>query len=145
MAWNTQPDLETAMLRGVLEVLVSAQQNESVPDTELCDERVDSANLHTRSAALVPEVRCSNVVFAVWLNQCERREPLDNLFACLGAREALQDFLQDEACGYDCICSGQSILERLDLMYFNLGIAPEGERPGARVNQERHFRERSAL
>ena len=81
------------MLRGVYEILVSAQQNKLVPDAELRDERVDCANLNAGSPAGVSEACRSNMVFAVWLDQCERREALDYLLACLGARKALEEFL----------------------------------------------------
>lgn len=74
------------------------------------------------------------MVLAVWLDQCERREALDYLFACSGAREALKEFLQDEARSNDHVCPGECFLERLDLMSFNLDIASERERPDARID-----------
>lgn len=77
------------MLRGVYEVLISAQQNNLVPDAELRDERVDRTNLHARPTARVSKTRRGNMVFAVRLDQRKRREALDYLRTCLGAREAL--------------------------------------------------------
>lgn len=81
------------MFRGVYEVLISAQQNDLVPDAELRNECVNCANLHTRPAACVSKTRSGNMVLAGWLDQCERGEALDYLLACLGAREALEEFL----------------------------------------------------
>ena len=133
------------MLRSVVEVLIRAQQNQIVPDTKLCDKCVDRSNLHARSAAQVPEVGRGNMILTIWLDQGERREGLDNLLACLRVREALQEFLQDQARGHDHPCPGQGFLEHVDLMPVNFGIAPEGERPDARIDQERHLRERSTL
>lgn len=40
-------------------------------DAELPDECVDCAYLHVRPAAQISEPCSGNVVFAVWLNQCE--------------------------------------------------------------------------
>lgn len=114
-------------------------------DAELQDKCVDCAYLHARPAAQISE-RCSgNVVFAVWLKQCERRKSLDDLTACFCARKTLQQFLQDDARGDDHVGSGQSVLECLYLGRFNLDIPSEGKRPDARVNEERHLRDRSAL
>ena len=107
------------------EVLISAQQNQFVPDAKLRDERIDCADLHPSSTAQVSEAGGRNVVFAFWLDQCERREALDNLLACLGACEALKEFLQDEASGNDNVCSGERFLERLHLRFLNFNVASE--------------------
>ena len=122
------------MFRRVDEVLIGAQQNNVVSDAKLCDERVDCANLNTCPAARVSKARCGNVVLAIWLDQCERRKPLDYLFACLGACEALEYLLQDEARGYNHIRAGERIFEHLYLRLLGRGIASECERPDACVN-----------
>lgn len=81
------------MLRGMYEVLISAQENQFVPDAELRNERVDRTKLHTRSATGISKACCGNMVCALGLDQCERREALDYLLARLGAGEALEQFL----------------------------------------------------
>ena len=133
------------MLRGVCEIEVGAQQNEIVPDAELPDECVDGTDLHTCPTAQIPEPCGGNVVLAIGLDQCQRGKSLDDLAACFCARKSLQQFLQDDACGDDKVCSGQSVLECLYLWQFNLDIPSESERPDARVDEERHLRDRSAL
>jgi len=133
------------MLRSVCKVLIGAQQDKLVADAEMRDERVDRPDLHAGPSARVSDACRANMVFAVWLDQCERREPLDDLRACLGARKALEQLLQDEACCHDDVGSGKRFLECLHLRFFNLDIASEGERPDARIDEERHLRERSAL
>ena len=85
------------------------------------------------------------MVFAVRLNQCQRREPLYDLFACLGTRKALKKLLQYKTSRDDNVCAGERILQRLYLGFFNFDVTSEGKRPDARINQKRHFRERSAL
>ena len=66
------------------------------------------------------------MVLAVWLKQCECGKSLDYLAACFGARKTLEQFLQDDACSYDNLCSGQRVLECLYLRRFNLDIPSEG-------------------
>lgn len=133
------------MFRGVYEVLIGAQQNKLVPDAELRDERVDGAHLHARPAASVSQGCGIDMVLAVWLDQCERTQTLDDLPAGLRAREALQEFLQDQARGDDDIGTAQCILERLHMRFLDLDIASERQRPDACIDQQRHLRERSAL
>ena len=133
------------MLRSVYEVLVGAQQNSTVPDAKLSDDSVDGADLYARSPTGVSQARCGNVVFAVWLDQCERGEALDDLLACLRARETLKKFLQYQTGGHDDIAAGKRLLQRLHLGFFNLNIASQRERPNARIDKQRHFRERSVL
>ena len=133
------------MLRSVCEVLVGAEQNNTVPDAKLSDDSVDGADLYARSSAGVSQARCGNVVFAVWLDQCERGEALHDLLACLRARETLKQFLQDQAGGHDDIAAGKRLFQRLHLGFFNVNIASQRERPHARIDKQRHFRERSVL
>ena len=133
------------MLRRVYEVLIRAQQNNIVPDAELGDERIDCADLHPRPAACVSKACRGDMVITVWLDQCERGEALHDLLARPGTREALQQFLQDQSGGDDDVRTGERLSECPHLGFFNLDIASERQRPDARIDQERHLRERSAL
>jgi hypothetical protein len=133
------------MLRGVHEVLIGAEKNEVVPDAELRDQGIDGSNLYTGPATCVSHACRSHMVFAVGLNQCQRSELLDDLFAGLGTREALKKFLQHQTGRDNNVCASKRVLQRLYLGLFNLNVASEGKRPDARIDQERHFRERSAL
>ncbi len=83
------------MLRCMREVFVGAQQNRLMPDAQLRDERINRTQLHACPAACVSEICCGNVVCAIWLNQPERCEALDDLLARLGACESLKKLLQD--------------------------------------------------
>ena len=114
-------------------------------DAELRDKCVDGTKLHASSSARVAKACCSNVVFTVRLEQCERRETFNYLLTCLGARESLQKLLQDEAGGNHDVRSGKRFLQRLNFGFFGLNISPQRQRPNACINQERHFRDRSAL
>ena len=105
------------------EVFVGTQQYSLMSDAQLCDERVDRTQLHTRPAACASEARCSDVVFPIWLNQSERGKALHDLLARLGPGEALKKLLQDEASGDNDIRSGKSVLQRPHLWFFSLRIA----------------------
>ena len=133
------------MLCGVNEVLICAQKNEVMPDAKLRNQSVDRSDLHTRSATHVSHTRRCHMVFAIRLKQSQRRKPLHDLFACLGSSKALKKFLQDKTSRHDNVGARKRIFQRLHLGCFNFNVTSEGQRPDARINQERHFRERSAL
>ena len=133
------------MLCRMNKVLIGAQQNKPMPDAKLRNERINSAHLNTRPAACISEARCGNVVVAVGRNQRERRQTFDDLFTGLGTRESLKKFLQNKPGGHHHIRSGKRLFQRLHFRLINLNVAPQRERPNARIDQERHLRERSAL
>ena len=85
------------------------------------------------------------MVITIRLDQRECREALHYLLACLGTREALKQFLQHQPGGDDDIRAGERLLQCPHLRFVDLSIASECERPDARIDKERHLRERSAL
>ena len=112
---------------------------------ELGDQRIDRSDLDARPAASVPEFRCGNVIVPGRLEQREGRKSFDDLFACLCAGETLQQLLQDDSRGHDDIRSQQGFLEVLHLRCLCLAVASERQGPDARVNEQCHPRDRSAL
>lgn len=133
------------MLCGVNEVLICAQKNEVMPDAKLRNQSVDCSDLYTRSATHVSHTCRCRMVFAIRLKQSQRSKSLYDLFACLGSCKALKKFLQYKTSRHNDVGASKRILQRLHLGFFNFNFTPEGKRPDARINQERHFRERSAL
>ena len=133
------------MLRRVREILIRAQKNEVMSDAELRNQSINGSDLYTRPATRVSHGCRSHMVFAVRLDQCQRREPLDNLLARLGTSETLKKFLQYKTGRDDNFFTGKRVFECPHFGHFNFNIASEGKRPDARVNQKRHFRERSDL
>lgn len=133
------------MLRCVDEVLIGAEKNKVMPDAELRNQRIDRADLDTRPAACVSDASRSNMVFSVRLNQCQRREPLHDLITCFRTREALKKFLQHKTGGDHNVCATKCVLQCQYRWLFNLDVTSEGKRPDARIDQERHLRDRSAL
>jgi hypothetical protein len=71
------------VLHGGEEVIVRAEQDQIVSQTELDEHRVDSSDLDTMPAAGVADCSGFDVVFTVWLQESERGESFDQLGACL--------------------------------------------------------------
>lgn len=72
-----------------------------MPNAELREQCVDSADLDTGLPTCIAQGGRTDVVFAVRLEQRQSCEALDDLRAGLGASEALQEFLQHKARGDD--------------------------------------------
>ena len=104
-------------------------------DAQLRYQRIDSSDLDSCSSASVAQLGGSHMVLSLRLKQWKRREPFDDLGAGLGARKALQEFLQHKPCRDNHICPQQSILELLNLKLRRNGVPPQCERPNARVYQ----------
>jgi hypothetical protein len=139
-----QPELD--VLRGRAEIVVRAEQDQIVLQTELDEHRVDGSDLNAVPATRVADYGGFDVVFTVWLQESERGEPLDQLATCFGPRKALQELLQHQTRREDLVCSLETVLKRLDFRYRHLGVAVEGEGPDAGIDEQAHgLRERSAL
>ena len=113
--------------------------------TKLGNDRVDRSDLHSRSAACIPEFCSGDMILSGRLNQRQRSEPLDDLRAGFRARESLKKLLQDEACRHDDIRTEQCFLQVLNCRFRRLGIPAKGQRPNAGIDEQCHERERSAL
>ena len=111
----------------------------------LREQGIDGADLDARSTAGVAEFSGSDMILTLRLKQRKRRESFDDQGACLGAGEALQEFLQDKACRYDDVCPQERLFELMDLRLRCKGVPSERKRPNACVDKERHVRDRSAL
>lgn len=128
------------------EVVVGAEQDEVVSQAELDENGIDRSDLNTLPSASVANFGRLDVVFAIGLQERQSGEPLDQLSACLGTREPLQQFLEYQPRREHLVCSFKSTPKSL----YGLGrapcVAPEGQRPNGRVNQQAHERRaRSAL
>lgn len=114
-------------------------------ETELGEQGVDGANLHTRAPAAIAQFRGVDVILPVRSQQRQGREPLDDVFACTRAGESLQQFLQDQPRGHDGFAAFKGVAQRVYLWGGGGLVATEGERPDARIDEQGHRRERSAL
>lgn len=133
------------MVRSVHEVFVCSEQSQLVPHAQLCKQRIDGAELNSSSATSVAKLCGSDVVFPVRLDEGECFESFDDPNSSFRAGESLEEFLEDETCDYDDVVAEQSLAQRLDLRHLGLHIAPQTERPDARVHEQAHERLRSVL
>lgn len=59
-------------------------------DTQLRQERIDSANLHTMTTARIAKRRRFDVIGSIGHEEGKCGEPIQKLLTCLRSREALQ-------------------------------------------------------
>jgi len=140
-----RPDTQRALTGGEFEVVVGTEKRQVVPNAQLSKQRVDCADLNSRSATGVAEFGGCNMVFAIRLQQWKRCEALNDLCSGLRSGESLKQFLENQPGRNDDIGAHKGVLELLNCRFGGRGIAAQGERPNARVNQQSHDRERSAL
>jgi hypothetical protein len=74
-------------------IVVRREKCQFVSNTELREKRVDGAYLNACSATTVAQLRCVDVVLAVWRKQRQRTEAIDDLTSIARARESLKQFL----------------------------------------------------
>ena len=116
-----------------------------MPDTQLSNESIDCSQLDTALPTGVSQVSRRNMVFSVWLDQCERGEARDDLGPGPWRDETLQQFLKDDSRGDYDFRTCKSVFQRGDFWFNARHIPPQSQRPDAGVNEQRHFRDRSAL
>lgn len=133
------------MLRREFEVVVCAQKHEVVSYAQLRKQGIDCTDLDSRPATCVAKFRSGDMILTPRLKQRKRSKPLDDLRAGLCTGETLQQLLQHKPCRDDDICAQEGIPELLYLRLGSGGITPQCERPNARVYQQGHARDRSAL
>ena len=87
-----------------------------------------------------------DVILPVGLQKSKRGEPLYELRTCLWPRKTLQELLQNEAGREDLVCTFQCVPQRPDFRRQYLGIATEGKRPDAGIDEQAHgWRAQSTL
>ena len=99
------------MSRGEHKIVVRCQQHQVVTNAELRDHGVDRADLHTGAAAAIAQLRSIDVIHPVRSKQREGRKTVNDVLSRLRARKPLQQFLQDEACNYDCFTAVESVAQ----------------------------------
>jgi hypothetical protein len=81
----------------VSEILVSRQECQIMPHTQLCQQRIDGPDLNTTGSTKISQSSGGNAILAVWHDQRKGREAIDDLIAGFWARESLQQLLQNQA------------------------------------------------
>jgi hypothetical protein len=79
------------------EVLVGRQHRQVMAYAQLSQKRVDCSDLHAISAAMISQLRRPDVVVAIRYQQRHRRKSIQDLIAASRPREALKQFLENQA------------------------------------------------
>jgi hypothetical protein len=93
-------------------------------------------------------VRSNTQLITWWPVRNEKRqrgEALNDVLASSRAGESLQELLQDQSRCHDDFAAFQSLAQRLHFRRAGGFVATQRERPDARVDEQAHRRERSAL
>ena len=121
------PDTQRAVRGSLDKVLVRREQREFVTDAELCEQRIDSADLHPAATAAVTQLRGIDVVLPVGRKERQRCKSIDDVFACTRTSKPLQQFLQDQSRGYNGFVALQSVAKYAHLGSVRKSVAPESE------------------
>ena len=100
-----------------------------MPQAKLNQYGVNSADLYTVPPAGIANLGSFDVVVAIGLQERQRSKPLDQLAACFGAGEALQQFLEDQTCCEYLICPFKSSSKYFYSLSRCLSVAAKRERP----------------
>src|SRR5258708_16090464 len=88
------PDTQWAVRGSLDKVLVRREQREFVTDAELCEQRIDSADLHPAATAAVSQLRGIDVVLPVGRKERQRCKSIDDVFACTRTNKPLHQLFQ---------------------------------------------------
>ena len=114
-------------------------------DAKLREQRINGPDLHAGAAARIAQIGGGDVIVPIRREKGQRREAGQELCARPWAREALQQFLQDEAGGEDRLAAFNGANQGIGLLGGGSGISSKGQRPDARINKEAQSRERPRL
>jgi hypothetical protein len=109
------------------EVVVSGQDLEVVSSAQLNQQGVNSAYLDVVSSAGISNLGSVDIVLSIWLYECKRRETFYDAVARLGARKALQQFLQYKTGAEDLIGSEERIAQCNDLWRLKFSVSAKGQ------------------
>jgi len=112
---------------------------------QLRKEGVYRANLHARATAAISQFCGVYVILPIRDNERQGFESRDDVAARTWAGKTLQQFLEYQPRGDHDLATLKGATEDLHLGRSGIAVAPQGERPDARVDEQRHPRERSAL
>lgn len=114
-------------------------------DGQVGDEGINRADLNTNGAQRVADARGGDVVIAGGRQVLQHSERFRDL--CPGSLwdDALEQFLKDHPGGGNDLTTGERISQRPDLRDVRRSVSAQSERPDARIDEQAHPRERSAL
>jgi len=80
-----------------------------MPDAKLRNQRIDCSNLDSRSSTRVSQRRSLDVIISVRNQERHGGKPLENLSACLGPSETLQQLLENESGREDGLAGAKGV------------------------------------
>lgn len=98
----------------MLEVPICAQHDKLIPQAKLRKQRIDRPDLQTSAPAIVAKFCSDDVIFALWNDQRQGNESIEDLLSGFGSVEALQNLLQDQTRGEDRSLALQGFCQELD-------------------------------
>jgi hypothetical protein len=106
------PNAQRAVRGSLDKVLIRREQREFVTDAELCEQRIDSSDLHPAATAAVSQLRGKSI---------------DDVFSCKRTSKPLQQFLQDQSRGHNGFVALQSVAKHAHLGGVRKSVARESE------------------
>lgn len=137
--------MQRAVPCGMHEILVGREQRQLMTNCQLGKQRVDRTDLNACSSAGSAEFCGGDMILAIGLEQRQRCKPFNDLRLRLGHTKALKKLLQHQPGGHDHIGTHEGIFEGIHFGFCGCSVTAKRERPHARIDQEGHVRERSAL
>ncbi len=129
----------------MLEIPVSTEHHELVPNAKLREKRIDRSDLKAAAAALVTKVCSSNVIFALGHDQWKGSESIQDLRSRFRAAESLEKFLKNQASGKDRSLALEGLGQEVHARIAVTPIPAQGERPDTCINEDLQLRDRAAL
>jgi len=114
-------------------------------DAQLGQERVDRTNLNAVTTAGVAQRSRFDVIRSIRDEEGKRREPIQDLLACLWSRETLQKLLQHQAGRQDRFAVFNRLNQSRSLWSRRRSLTSERKGPNTGINEETQLRERSVL
>ena len=139
------PDAKSGAGRDCRKIGICGQHGQIMPDTQLRQKSIDRSDLHASASAAVPQLCCLYVIVPVGCDQRQCRKAFDDLRARFRSGKSLQQLLQDKAGGQKRLTALDATDQFPHLRHRRGGVTSQGQRPHARVHEDAHPRERSAL
>jgi hypothetical protein len=140
-----RPKRQGGMSGHALEVAVGAEQLQFPVNAKLGQQGIDGPHLQSQAPALIAKLCRTNVVVSVRNDVGKRAESLDDLLAGSRTGKTLEQFLEYETGCEDELSCPQCLRQSTEMRQIGWRVAPQRQRPYARVDEQTHSRERSVL
>lgn len=140
-----RPKAERCYSGQMLEIPVGTQHHEVVPDTELREECIDRSDLKAAPAALIAKFCSGSVVFALWHDERQGSEPIEDLRSRFRAVESLEKLLKNQTGGENRSFALKGIGQKVHARIAVMPVPAQGKRPHTGIDKDLQLRDRAAL